>query len=196
MPYSYDVSGSLTAFTQTSLRTLQHAASIRLDGVFTVLYNSCTAESKPIEAYHKQCYQAYANKKASDKLQRSRDVSISESNSIIESEDTEAPQAMCNTATVRGTRRLVSPTNIKLCLFCQQRTKKSLRETTIFKQSYYFSACSVISNAAEIRKNKRILLEVQQGLGQPDDIAKELSYHEPCYRNYTHQKTLANMLDS
>ncbi len=53
-----------------------------------------------------------------------------------------------------------------------------------------------ISNAAEIRKDRRTLLEVQQGPGQPDGIAKELSYHESCYRNYTYQKTLANILDS
>ena len=59
-----------------------------------------------------------------------------------------------------------------------------------------FSACSAISNAAKIRKDRRILLEVQQGPCQPDGIAKELSYHESCYTNYTHHKTLANMLDS
>ena len=124
MPYSYDVTGPLTAFTQTSWRTLRHAASIRVDDVFTVLQNSYTDESKPIAAYRRQCYQAYTNKKALDKLQRSRDVSISESSSIIESEDPEAPQAMGSTATIRGTRRLVFPTNIKLYLFCQQRRKK------------------------------------------------------------------------
>ena len=128
MPYSYDVTGPLTAFTQTSWKTLQHAASIRLDDVFTVLQNSYTDESKPIGAYHRQCYQAYTNKKALDKLQRSRDVSISESSSIIESEDPEAPQAMGSTATVRGTRRLVSPTDIKLYCFVN-------REEKMFKEN-------------------------------------------------------------
>ena len=124
MPYSYDVTGPLTAFTKTSWRTLQHAASIRLDDVVTVLQNSCTDEWKPIGAYHRQCYQAYTNKKALEKIQRSRDVSISESSSIIESKDLESPQAMGSTATFRGSTRLVSPTNIKLRLFCQQRTRK------------------------------------------------------------------------
>ena len=74
--------------------------------------------------------------------------------------------------------------------------KKRSRETTVLSRVTTFSACWAISNAAEIRKDRRILLEVQQGPGQPDGIAKELSYHEFCYRNYTHQKTLANMLDS
>ena len=37
---------------------------------------------------------------------------------------------------------------------------------------------------------------MQQRPGQPSGIAKELSYYESCYRNYTHQKTLANILDS
>ncbi len=46
------------------------------------------------------------------------------------------------------------------------------------------------------QKDRRILLEVHQEPCQPDGIAKELYYHESCYRNYTHQKTLANMLDS
>ena len=171
----HDVTGPLTAFTQTSRRTLQHAASIRLDDVFTVLQNSCTDESKPIGAYHRQCYQAYTNKKALDKLQRSRDVSIYESSSIAESEDPEAPQAMGSTATVRGTRRLVSPTDIKLCLFCRQSTKKVQGKRQSLSRVTTFSACSAISNAAEIRKDRRILLEVQQGPGQPDGIAKELS---------------------
>ena len=46
------------------------------------------------------------------------------------------------------------------------------------------------------KKDRRILLKVHQGPCQPDGIAKELYYPESCYRNYTHQKTLANMLDS
>ena len=51
----HDITGPLTALTQTSWRTLQHAASIPLDDVFTVPQNSCTDESKPIGAYHRQC---------------------------------------------------------------------------------------------------------------------------------------------
>ena len=120
----HDVTGPLTAFAQASWRMLRHAASIRLDNVSTVLQNSCTNESKPIGAYRRQCYQAYTNKKALDKLQCSRDVSISESSSMAESEDPEAHQAKGSTETVCGTSILVSPTNIELCLFCQQSTKK------------------------------------------------------------------------
>ena len=39
------------------------------------------------------------------------------------------------------------------------------------------------ANAAYVRNDGRILMEVQPG--QPDFIAKEISYHRVCYMKYT-----------
>ena len=47
-----------------------------------------------------------------------------------------------------------------------------------------FEACDAIYNAVYVRGDERVLLEVQPG--QPDLIAKEISYHRACYMKYTH----------
>ena len=51
-------------------------------------------------------------------------------------------------------------------------------------------------NAAEIRKDERILLELLPGPGQPDLIAREVQYHRNCYADYTHVRTLSKMLET
>ena len=62
-------------------------------------------------------------------------------------------------------------------------------------QCLTFEACEAIHNAAQIRSDDRILLEVLPGPGQPDAMAREIKYHRSCYAQYTHGKTLSCLLD-
>ena len=76
-------------------------------------------------------------------------------------------------------------TDLKLCLFFQQKTKKINRKRQDLRNITTFAACEAIYSAAQIRKDKRIMLEMQPGPGLPDGIAREIMYHLSCYKKYT-----------
>ena len=78
---------------------------------------------------------------------------------------------------VGETRGSVGSTDLKLCLFFQQKTKKINRKMQDLRNITTFAACEAIYSAAQIRKDKRIMLEMQPGPGLPDSIAREVMYH-------------------
>ena len=84
----------------------------------------------------------------------------------------------------RLTRSKVGKTLDDRCLFCQQARKKVKGVHQTLTSCMTFEACDAIYNAAYVRGDERVLLEVQPG--QPDLIAKEISYHRVCYMKYTH----------
>ena len=87
------------------------------------------------------------------------------------------------------------PTSVQLCIFYRQMLKRVKGGRQSLTQYCTFDAWEAICSAVEIWADERVLLEELPGPGQPDAIAKEVSYHRACYADYTHPKTLRALLD-
>lgn len=82
----------------------------------------------------------------------------------------------------RVTRQSVERTNLDVCLFCQRKYKRKKNNCESLKQCQTFEAGAKIYEAALVRNDQRVLLQVQDGT--IDCVAAELRYHFTCYRDF------------
>ena len=201
----------LVAFGERSWKTLLQAASVRDDHLHAFLCGSGAGLDAPRGFYHRVCYQKYTHRQYLARLEESTG---GEKNGDITSEqqqsgqgthadsalscsghDGEArpstPNSGCShsqDAFARLTRSQVAKTDNKLCLFCQQETKKVKGSRQKPSNCMTLEACATLYEPALIREDDRVLLEVNPSL--PDLVAKEICYHKVCYSRYTNPKAL------
>ena len=171
--------GKVTPFAIASWRKIKEAALIRKDDIY--IQNSEYLEhDSPHGSYHRQCYQRYTNK---EHLQRIKKKRCPENSSNIHASP---PKRLKRSDVLPGSRQ-----KEKICFICRK-IKKLNHE----KKSYEFTISVMredveekIKNAARIRKDERVLLDVE---GQ-DLKAIGYYYHRTCYARYTNIKTLTNL---
>ena len=154
-----DPSTPLTAFTQISWDKFKQAAEARQDDTYEKLKE--IRNEKVQGCYHRKYYQSYTHKQHIERLQRKR-----------KSED-----SLKNTSNqpVKSTRSAQQKTTLRKCIICQKdkinKTSGSCYEPLSDLQM--FKASNTLKNAATIRDDQRILLEISgKGL-----VAIEVKYH-------------------
>ena len=207
----------LVAFGERSWKTLLQAANVRDDHLHAFLCGSGAGLDAPRGFYHRVCYQKYTHRHHLARLEESAggdadgDITSEQQQSgqgthadselSCSGHDGEAGPSMPNggcshsqVASARLTRSQVTKTDHKLCLFCQQGTKKVKGSRQKPSNCMTLEACATLYEAALITEDERVLLEVNPSL--PDLIAKEICYHKVCYSHYTNPKALEAISDA
>lgn len=204
--------GELTPFTERSWRTFVHAATLRKDDVWERLLSANLEpdleHSAPRGSYHRRCYQAYTHRKTLQALEPTSSSSTAASSSQSEETCTDAgvdgtaggavvarPEGLEDVVpTRRTTRSMTSKTDILACLFCQQKGWKNrgsrVKRSEGLSQCLTFQAAETVMEAANIREDERVLMQIQGG---PDAIAAEVRYHKSCYSAYTDKRALQSL---
>ena len=206
--WTWELKTGAASFREKSRTSLLYAAGIRKDRLSVFLSENGADPAVPRGFYHRKCYQNYTHK---DKLERlatalaqsngddkpgpsEGQLAVSSSSSVDIEHTVSSQSAHCgerddassiSRSTTRLTRSKVDKTSGNLCLFCQQEQKKVKGIRQSLSSCMTLEACDAIYNAAYVRGDERVLLEVLPG--QPDLIAKEISYHRTCYMKYTQE---------
>ena len=71
--------------------------------------------------------------------------------------------------------------NEHLCLFCQKKTRKKIKQTTMVRT---FQACETIVQTATAKSDEDIILLRITGAVNYDLVAAEAIYHKACHATY------------
>ena len=90
------------------------------------------------------------------------------------------------------TRSSLPRTDLLKCIICQaeKRDKTNMRLLERTYRCTWSCTRGTLINAARVRRDERILLEVEQA----DLHAKDVIYHPSCYKDYTSQRALELLL--
>ena len=212
-----DERGELTQFTERSWCTFVRAATLRQDDVWQKLVAAKNLgpdleHSAPRGSYHRRCYQAYTHRKTLQALETATSRSSGTGASSPQTSAADGTNAGVDGAAVgaasscsvgsagdvaparRTTRSMTVKTDVTACLFCQQKGWKHRgsrgKRSEGLSQCLTFQAAETIREAATIREDERVLIQVQAG---PDAIAAEIKYHKSCYSTYTDRRALQSL---
>ncbi len=182
--------GKLEKFTETSWHKFCQAAKRRRDDVYQLMREYIDGE-KPVPrdvtalVKHHNCYASYVLEKTVKRIESARQYGPSGS------EDTEETDS--------GNRRTRSATpscDRSLCIICQEVKKlaSDRRRPEKVHPLTLSSSVKTMIQAAEIRNDERVLMELRGGVrGAADPIAGDVLVHHSCQSKYTHKRSLMTL---
>ena len=182
-----DASGTLTNFSEKSWLRFQACARRRKDPIWAKMKGFW--EEGPKGKYHRRCYQVYT-----DKVKVAR--AVEKQRQIFEDplEDIDSDDSLTEPPAKRVSRSQVDAFDINKCAICQRdktilTKNKGARSREPLSLNMTATGSALLLKAAEIRDDRRLLLQIQ---GQ-DTIAIDIKYHKSCYVQYVRPGALAKL---
>ena len=172
-----DTGEAIRQGTEAGINSFTSACKQRNDELYERIYKDFERLSEFNVVWHGKCFQSYTSKRNLSfvRAKSPSDPSLSKPCDISESTD------------ARMSRSKVSQTDWNLCMFCQKKKHKGVKEMCTVCT---FDACKTIQNAAELREDEEMMIRIKD----IDLIAAEAKYHKSCHSQYVSKTNLKHQL--